>query len=41
MNAKRFKTMIRTRRVNVFVYDQKIDNNGQTRIFGFLINPKK
>ena len=41
MNAKRFKSMLNSRRVSIFVTDQKIDDNGQTHIFGLLRNPRK
>lgn len=41
MNAKRFKTMLHSRRVSIFVFRQEIDENGQTHIFGGLINPKE
>lgn len=41
MNAKKFKSMLHSRRVSIFVYKQEIDDNGQTHIFGGLINPKK
>lgn len=41
MNAKKFKSMLHLRRVSIFVTDQKIDENGQTHIFGLLRNPKK
>lgn len=41
MNAKRFKSMLHSRRVSIFVYKQEIDDNGQTHIFGLLRNSKK
>lgn len=41
MNAKKFKSMLHSRKVSIFVYDQEIDENGQTHIFGFVRNPKK
>lgn len=32
MNAKKFKRLIQSRKVNIHVYDQMVDENGTTHI---------
>lgn len=41
MNAKRFKALLHARKVKVYFYDQKIDENGQTHIWGLLVNSRR
>lgn len=41
MNAKRFKSMLHSRKVKFYVLKQEIDENGQTHIYGFLDKSKR